>query len=33
VFFPFGGEMAPLDRPWDQEPWSNGTPSHEGVPS
>jgi enoyl-CoA hydratase/carnithine racemase len=21
-FFPFGGEMAPLDRPWDQRPWS-----------
>ena len=22
AFFPFGGEMEPLDRPWDQEPWS-----------
>jgi hypothetical protein len=21
-FFPFGGEMEPLDRPWDQRPWS-----------
>jgi enoyl-CoA hydratase/carnithine racemase len=21
-FFPVGGGMAPLDRPWDQEPWS-----------
>ena len=21
-FFPFGGVMEPLDRPWDQEPWS-----------
>ena len=27
AFFPFGGEMEPLDRPWDQQPWSpaNGT--------
>jgi enoyl-CoA hydratase/carnithine racemase len=22
AFFPFGGEMAPLDRAWDQQPWS-----------
>ena len=22
AFFPFGGEMEPLDRPWDQQPWS-----------
>ena len=21
-FFPFGGDMAPIDRPWDQRPWS-----------
>jgi len=21
-FFPVGGGMAPLDRPWDKEPWS-----------
>ena len=21
AFFPFGGEMAPLDRAWDHEPW------------
>lgn len=21
-FFPFGGGMEPLDRPWDQRPWS-----------
>jgi enoyl-CoA hydratase/carnithine racemase len=21
-FFPVGGGMAPLDRPWDEEPWS-----------
>ena len=24
VFFPFGGEMEPLDRAWDQQPWTNG---------
>ena len=23
AFFPFGGEMAPLDRPWDERPWSD----------
>ena len=23
AFFPFGGEMEPLDRPWDQQPWTN----------
>ena len=28
AFFPFGGEMAPLDRAWDDQPWST-----EGVPS
>ncbi|MFF2846316.1 enoyl-CoA hydratase/isomerase family protein [Streptomyces sp. NPDC058001] len=22
AFFPFGGEMEPLDRPWDDQPWS-----------
>jgi enoyl-CoA hydratase/carnithine racemase len=22
-FFPFGAGMKPLDRPWDQEPWSD----------
>jgi hypothetical protein len=36
VFFPFGGEMAPLDRAWDDEPWStpnNGTPAQEGAHS
>ena len=22
-FFPFGGGMAPLDRPYDQKPWAN----------
>ena len=22
-FFPVGGGMAPLDRPWDKEPWSD----------
>ena len=22
-FFPVGGGMAPLDRPWDEEPWSD----------
>ena len=22
-FFPFGGGMRPLDRPWDEEPWSD----------
>jgi enoyl-CoA hydratase/carnithine racemase len=22
-FFPVGGGMAPLDRPWDQKPWSD----------
>jgi hypothetical protein len=22
-FFPVGAGMAPLDRPWDQEPWSD----------
>lgn len=22
VFFPFGGGMEPLDRPWDAKPWS-----------
>ena len=25
AFFPFGGEMAPLDRAWDDEPWSKRT--------
>lgn len=32
AFFPFGGEMEPLDRPWDQQPWStptNGQPRQE----
>jgi enoyl-CoA hydratase/carnithine racemase len=40
AFFPFGGGMAPLDRAWDQEPWttSASTPAgdgqrNEGVPS
>ena len=33
AFFPFGGEMAPLDRAWDREPWSNGLQRSEGVPS
>jgi len=36
AFFPFGGEMAPLDRAWDDEPWStprNGGQRNEGVPS
>ncbi|MGW1028603.1 enoyl-CoA hydratase/isomerase family protein [Streptomyces sp. NPDC002577] len=23
AFFPFGGEMEPLDRPWDDRPWSD----------
>ncbi len=34
AFFPFGGEMAPLDRAWDDQPWSpsDGQRS-EGVPS
>src|SRR6476661_4348789 len=33
AFFPFGGEMEPLDRPWDQQPWStaNGQPLDEGA--
>jgi enoyl-CoA hydratase/carnithine racemase len=35
AFFPFGGEMAPLDRAWDQQPWSstetNGRPAQEGA--
>ena len=33
AFFPFGGEMAPLDRPWDQQPWTNanGQPVDEGA--
>ena len=22
-FFPVGGGMAPLDRPWDEQPWSD----------
>jgi enoyl-CoA hydratase/carnithine racemase len=22
-FFPIGGRMTPLDRPWDKEPWSD----------
>jgi hypothetical protein len=22
-FFPVGGGMEPLDRPWDKEPWSD----------
>jgi hypothetical protein len=22
-FFPIGGGMTPLDRPWDEEPWSD----------
>ena len=22
-FFPVGGGMRPLDRPWDKEPWSD----------
>jgi enoyl-CoA hydratase/carnithine racemase len=22
-FFPVGGGMAPLDRPWDEDPWSD----------
>jgi enoyl-CoA hydratase/carnithine racemase len=22
-FFPVGGGMDPLDRPWDKEPWSD----------
>jgi enoyl-CoA hydratase/carnithine racemase len=25
AFFPFGGEMEPLDRAWDQQPWSTST--------
>ncbi|MGA8123869.1 MAG: enoyl-CoA hydratase/isomerase family protein, partial [Mycobacterium sp.] len=36
AFFPFGGEMAPLDRAWDDEPWktpSNGAPAQEGAHS
>jgi enoyl-CoA hydratase/carnithine racemase len=33
VFFPFGGEMAPLDRAWDDQPWSNGAPAEEGAHS
>jgi enoyl-CoA hydratase/carnithine racemase len=38
AFFPFGGEMAPLDRAWDQEPWAapadaNGHHVDEGVNS
>ena len=31
VFFPFGGEMEPLDRPWDQQPWSDGKQPSQGV--
>ena len=23
AFFPFGGGMAPLDRAWDDNPWSS----------
>ena len=23
-FFPVGGGMTPLDRPWNEEPWSKG---------
>ena len=22
-FFPVGGGMAPLDRPWNEKPWSD----------
>ena len=38
AFFPFGGEMAPLDRAWDDQPWSKTAPTNdaqrsEGVPS
>jgi hypothetical protein len=39
AFFPFGGEMAPLDRPWDAEPWAGPVsspapvPTNDGVPT
>jgi hypothetical protein len=40
AFFPFGGEMAPLDRAWDQQPWKRSEQASEpdgqrsqGVPS
>jgi hypothetical protein len=23
AFFPFGGEMEPLDVAWDKQPWTN----------
>lgn len=28
AFFPFGGEMAPLDRPWDGQPWASVPDDH-----
>ena len=30
AFFPFGGEMAPLDKAWDDEPWSKTAPTSDG---
>ena len=27
AFFPFGGRMEPLDRAWDQNPWSDDEPN------
>jgi enoyl-CoA hydratase/carnithine racemase len=32
AFFPMGGEMAPLDRAWDQQPWSATAPVPDGQP-
>ena len=33
AFFPFGGEMEPLDRPWNERPWTNGRHVDEGARS
>lgn len=31
AFFPFGGGMEPLDRAWDDRPWSQESIPHEGL--
>ena len=33
AFFPFGGELEPLDRPWNEGPWTNGRHVDEGARS
>jgi enoyl-CoA hydratase/carnithine racemase len=30
-FFPFGGGMEPLDRPWNDKPWSRESTMDGGV--